>query len=157
MIAILAALAVAAGCNLEKPSETLGCHRSAIDGMVKMNQVQTIGTHNSYKRAIAPAEMALLKARSPNSAVGLDYAHPPLTEQLVAGARALELDVLHDPDGGRYADPLMPRLMRQSGQATLPYDPEPMRWPGLKVLHVQDIDYRSNCALFTDCLKEIAA
>jgi hypothetical protein len=32
-----------------------------------------------------------------------------------------------------------------------------MRKPGLKVLHVQDIDYRSNCALFVDCLREIQA
>ncbi len=157
MIAILAALAIAAGCDLETPSETPGCHMAAIDRTVKMNQVQMIGTHNSYKRAIAPAEMVLLKASSPKSAIGLDYAHPPLTEQLAAGARALELDVLYDPAGGRYADPLMPRLMRRSGQATPSYDAEPMRRPGLKVLHIQDIDYRSNCALFTDCLKEIAA
>lgn len=158
MIPILAAaIVLSAGCDLEKPSEAPGCHRSVIDRSVKMNQIQVVGTHNSYKRAIAPAEMTLLKATSPKSAVGLDYAHPPLTDQLNAGARALELDVLYDPDGGRYADPMLPRLVRQGGQATDPYDTEIMRRPGLKVLHVQDIDYRSNCALFVSCLKEVQA
>jgi hypothetical protein len=155
--ALLSAAQVSPGCDLEKPSGVAGCQRAVIDRTVKMNQIQVLGTHNSYKRAIAPAEMALLKATSPKSAVGLDYAHPPLTEQLDAGARALELDVLYDPEGGRYADPLLGRLVRQSGQTTEPYDAEPMRRPGLKVLHVQDIDYRSNCALFVDCLKAIRA
>jgi len=158
MTPLLAAAAVlASGCDLEKPSEGPGCRRAVIDRRVRMNQVQTLGTHNSYKRAIAPAEMALLTAAAPKSAYGLDYAHPPLTRQLDAGARALELDVLYDPDGGRYADPMLPRAVRQSGQATEPYDAEPMKRPGLKVLHVQDIDYRSNCALFVDCLREIQA
>lgn len=155
--ALLAATEVAPGCDLEKPSEAPGCQRAVIDRTVKMNQMQVLGTHNSYKRAIAPAEMALLKAAAPKSAYGLDYAHPPLADQLNAGARALELDVLYDPEGGRYADPMLPRVVRQSGQATDPYDAEPMRRPGLKVLHVQDVDYRSNCALFVDCLKEIRA
>jgi hypothetical protein len=110
MIPILAAaIVLAAGCDLEKPSEAPGCRRAVIDRTVKMNQMQVLGTHNSYKRAIAPAEMALLKTTSPKSGVGLDYAHPPLAEQLDAGARALELDVLYDPDGGRYADPLLHR------------------------------------------------
>lgn len=155
--ALLTAAQVAPGCNLEAPSGAPGCQRAVIDRTVKMNAIQVLGTHNSYKRAIAPSEMALLKATSPKSAYGLDYAHPPLTDQLDAGARALELDVLYDPEGGRYADPMLPRVVRQSGQATDPYDAAPMRRPGLKVLHVQDIDYRSNCALFVDCLKEIRA
>ena len=30
-------------------------------------------------------------------AMGLDYAHRPLVEQLDAGARQLEIDVLNDP------------------------------------------------------------
>lgn len=154
---LAAALVVTAGCDLERPSEAPGCQRAVIDRTVRMNQTQALGTHNSYKRAIAPNEMALLRATAPKSAYGLDYAHPPLAEQLDAGARALELDVLYDPDGGRYADPMLPRVVRQSGKDTDAYDAEPMKRPGLKVLHVQDIDYRSNCALFVDCLKQIQA
>nr|QQZ51397.1 hypothetical protein JKL49_10460 [Phenylobacterium glaciei] len=70
-----------------------------------MNAIQVIGTHNSYKLAIAPAEMALVRMANPGEAMHLDYAHPGLTVELNAGARQLELDLLNDPEGGRYADP----------------------------------------------------
>jgi len=119
-----------------------------IDRALKLNDLQVIGTHNSYKRAIDPTDLALIRASSKKRANGLDYSHPPLTEQLDAGARVLELDVYADPQGGLYADPLARRINPKSA----PYDAAPMRRPGLKVLHVQDWDYRSNCALFTDCL-----
>nr|QQZ51398.1 hypothetical protein JKL49_10465 [Phenylobacterium glaciei] len=38
-----------------------------------------------------------------------------------------------------------------------PYDFTPLKAPGLKVMHVQDLDYRSNCPTFVGCLKEIRA
>jgi hypothetical protein len=154
---ILAAMAVAATCDLEHPSGGPGCDRAVIDRTVRMDQMQVVGTHNSYKRAIAPAEMALLTTASPKSAFGLDYSHPALSTQLDQGARAIELDVMYDPDGGRYADPMMLRTVKAAGTPTEPYDAEPMKRPGLKVLHIQDLDFRSNCALFVDCLKELKA
>ena len=55
---------LAAACDLEHPSGAPGCTRAAVDAL-KMNQIQTEGSHNSYKMAIAPKEMALLKARNP--------------------------------------------------------------------------------------------
>ena len=157
MLPIAAALAIAAGCNLETPSQTPGCQRAVIDRTVRMDQIQALGTHNSYKRAIAPAEMTMLRASSPKSAGGLDYAHPSLTEQLNAGARAIEIDIMYDPEGGRYADPMLYRMATANGGTTQPYDATPMKKPGMKVLHIQDIDFRSNCALFVDCLKELKA
>ena len=44
-----------------------------------MNDIQVIGSHNSYKEPIAPAEMATLRKSNPKAAT-LDYSHPPLTE-----------------------------------------------------------------------------
>jgi hypothetical protein len=44
-----------------------------------MNDIQVIGSHNSYKEAIAPAEMATLRKSNPKAADTLDYSHPPLT------------------------------------------------------------------------------
>lgn len=154
MFAVLAAAAsfLAADCDLERPSGKVGCTRAAVDAL-PMNALQAIGTHNSYKLAIAPKEMALLRASAPEAAVTLDYSHPPLREQLAAGARQLEIDILHDPKPGLYADP----VFRRMAPDTTPYDLAPLRQPGLKVLHVQDIDYRSSCALFVTCLKEIRA
>jgi len=151
IIALLAAAAVAAsGCDLERPSGAPGCTRRAVDAL-PMTALQVIGTHNSYKQAIAPAEMKLLRAASPRTADSLDYSHPALTAQLDAGARQLELDLVRDPDGGRWARPLGLRM------AGGDYDAGPMAAPGLKVMHVPDIDYRSVCATFRACLEEVRA
>ena len=153
MISIIfaAAAALAAQCDLEAPSGQPGCTRAVVDTL-KLNQIQAVGTHNSYKQAISPAQMALLRSADPAQADGLDYAHRPLTAQLEAGARQLEIDLLSDPDGGRYAAPLAMKMAND-----LPYDLAPLKGPGLKVMHVQDIDYRSSCPTFTGCLTEIRA
>jgi hypothetical protein len=149
-----AALAVAPDCDLERPSGATDCTREGVDAL-PMTRMQVVGTHNSYKQAISPPEMARLAMAAKGVARTLDYAHPSLESQLDAGARQLELDLLHDPEGGRYADPLGAKLARLSGAGLPSWDAGPMHAPGLKVLHVQDIDYRSNCARFTDCLKII--
>lgn len=146
-----AAAALSANCDLEAPSGAPGCTRAAADGL-KMNALQAIGTHNSYKQAISPGQMALLRRVDPKQADGLDYSHPPLTAQLDAGARQLEIDILNDPEGGRYADPLAMKMAND-----LPYDVTPLKGPGMKVMHVPDIDYRSSCPAFVGCLKEVRA
>lgn len=150
-IVLASALTLAPHCDLEQPSGAPGCTRAAVDA-VKINALQAIGTHNSYKQAISPGQMAIIRASDARQAAALDYAHPPLTAQLQAGARQLEIDVLNDPDGGRYANPLAMTFVKD-----VPYDLAPLKQPGLKVMHVQDIDYRSNCPLFTGCLAEIRA
>jgi hypothetical protein len=151
---LAAALAVAANCDLEHPSGKPGCTRAAVDAL-PMNRIQVIGTHNSYKAAIAPAEFALVKAAAPKTADTLDYSKPPLSVQLDAGARQLELDYVYDPEGGRYATPLGLKMAKD--EASAPYDSAPMLKPGLKVMHVPDIDYRSVCPTFVACLTEIRA
>ncbi len=118
---------------------------------LKMTDVQAVGTHNSYKRAIPPQELAMIHARSEDSARSLDYSHLPLAQQLDLGMRQLEIDVLYDPEGDRYATPLLPKV---SGQ---PYDTAGMDAPGYKVLHIPDVDVRSHCATLIQCLKTIRA
>jgi hypothetical protein len=150
--ALFAAALVSAACDLEKPSGAPGCTRAAVDAL-KMNALQTVGTHNSYKMAIAPLEMANLRATNPKAADSLDYGHPPLTEQLDDGARQLEIDFVYDPQGGRYAAP----LGRKMAPNTTPYDLSAMSKPGMKVIHVPDLDYRAVCPLLVDCLREVRA
>lgn len=116
-----------------------------------MSDVQAIGSHNSYKLAIPANELALLTAQSAEWGAALDYAHIRLFKQLNLGMRQLELDVFHDPDGGRYSDPLLPKMAGAS------FDNPALNHPGFKVLHVQDVDPRSSCDLFVECLIEIKA
>jgi len=121
---------------------------------LKMNEIQIVGTHNSYHAGISPNEMTYLRQTNPRAANSLDYRHPALTVQLDAGVRQLELDVYGDSKGGLFANPAGPGLAAKAGlPADPPFDPEGvMKKPGFKVLHVQDIDYRSNCQPFVACL-----
>jgi calcium-dependent phosphoinositide phospholipase C len=118
-----------------------------IDDCVRLNQIQVLGTHNSYHIAPPPAMLAALGERGRN----VDYTHRPLTEQLTQlGIRKFELDVFADPEGGRFARPAAFRMV----EGLDPVAPQ-LGQPGFKVLHTQDIDYRTTCATLTACLTAI--
>ena len=116
------------------------------------NQIQFMGSHNSYKDAIEPTLMQVLRQSNPQAAIALDYAHVSLPAQLDLGLRKLELDVFYDPLGGRYATPA--GLQMAPGQSVFDLQGE-MTKPGFKVLHVQDLDFRSQCQRFEHCLAQI--
>lgn len=118
-----------------------------IDGCVRLNHLQVLGTHNSYHLAPEPALREALGERL----LTYEYTHRPLTEQLSRlGIRQFELDVFVDPEGGRYAEPAALGVV----PGLAPPGPV-MREPGFKVLHVQDIDFRSTCPTLAACLTEI--
>ncbi|RUL78435.1 hypothetical protein EKH80_05830 [Dyella choica] len=131
----------------------------AANDTLRINQIQVIGTHNSYHAGFAPSATMLMQAKAPEALAGIDYRHPALTRQLDDGVRQLELDVFADSKGGRYASPAITHLIAEAG---LPADP-PMAAagvldkPGFKVMHMQDIDPRSVCQPFVACLGEIRA
>jgi len=121
---------------------------------LKMNQMQVIGSHNSYKTGIEKPLMELILLESPE-ARGLDYRHIPITDQLDLGLRGLEIDVLYDPEGGRFANPKGLEIMSSAGAEPQPYNAVAMKDPGFKVLHIPDIDFRSDCATFKACLLSV--
>ena len=127
---------------------------SAQDAQVRLNQIQVIGTHNSYHAGFAPSEGALMQVKNSKAFAALDYAHPPLDTQLSAGVRQIEIDVYADSKGGRFAHPAITRMV---AEAHLPADPEldpahELDKPGFKVMHVVGIDERSTCHTFVACL-----
>jgi hypothetical protein len=128
------------------------CARAWMDENLHVNDLLSIGTHNSYKMAIPEAEMAQLRARSSRGATVLDYSHRPLAEELDDGARQLELDVYYDPQGGRFADPAGPRALGQRLDAAVT---DELAKPGFKVMHIPDLDFRSTCVRFVTCLQSI--
>jgi len=153
-------LAPAAACNLAAPSASAagpGCATTWIDANVAINQLQSFGTHNSYKEKIPDVEMALINERLPKVGPTLDYEHRSLAEQLDKGARQIELDPSDDPDGGLYSTPLARKILAERGVTAPAYDLSVMAKPGIKVIHAADIDYRSHCLLFVDCLKQVKA
>jgi hypothetical protein len=135
------------------------CQELDHDGTLKLNQIQVIGTHNSYHAGIPPSESHLWRVRALSAWEGLDYKHEPLTQQLDSGVRQIELDIFADSLGGRYAHPVGLQMVADAHlPPDPPFDPEGlMLQPGFKVMHVQDLDFRSVCQPFTACLEEVRA
>ncbi len=131
------------------------------DSDIRLNELQFLGSHNSYH--VAPEAPILNWLNFFSSAVAeladslgdpelLNYTHAPLVTQLDRGLRTFELDVFADPEGGKFAHPLLPEILNLSVTA-----PQGMDQPGLKVLHIQDIDFISTCQVFKGCLGQLKA
>ena len=122
----------------------------------KLNEIQVIGSHNSYKSQMDPELLEYLSEVNPKASQSLAYAHIPLEDQLDLGLRNLELDVFHDPEGGRYSDPKGLEIIQSAGGNIPDYDPgDTLSKPGLKLFHVQDLDFQSHYLLFADALKAL--
>ena len=68
---------------------------------VRINQIQVIGTHNSYHMPFAPSTRRVILNSPMKSVVEHnDYSHPSLTRQLDDGVRQVEIDVYGDAKGG---------------------------------------------------------
>ncbi|MFK7917466.1 MAG: phosphatidylinositol-specific phospholipase C1-like protein [Ilumatobacter sp.] len=121
---------------------------------LRLNEIQVIGSHNSYHLKPQEELFAGIAALSPELASGIEYSHAPLTEQLdTYGIRQFEIDIFADPVGGLYAN--------RASNEVVGLDPasgEPaLDAPGYKVMHTQDFDYESTCLTLVSCLSEIEA
>jgi hypothetical protein len=131
--------------------------QAAQDKIVRINQVQVIGSHNSYHAGFSPSEHKLMEMKYPKALRSLDYKHAPLGDQLTGGVRQVEIDIYNDPKGGKFAHPAIVKMVADAG---LPPDPDfdpnhEMDKPGFKVMHVQDLDERVTCHTFVSCLTMI--
>ena len=123
---------------------------------VALNNIQVIGSHNSYKIAIEAPLYDYLHTLESKKMESLQYTHISLEEQLNLGLRNLELDVFYDPKGGHFSNPKGLEIVKSLGQEPLAFDvEEKLKQPGLKMFHVQDIDFRSHHLLFKDGLKTL--
>ena len=140
-------VAIFSGCTSPSPSAGL-----------RLNQIQVIGTHNSYHLRGHDSLLALIAENDPALRMELDYGHRPLPEQLARlGIRQIELDCYADPNGGLYAIPLGVERVLKAGLPPLPeYDPHGrMRQPGIKVMHVPDVDFASSVLSLVDGLRQV--
>ncbi|NID14833.1 phosphatidylinositol-specific phospholipase C1-like protein [Luteibacter yeojuensis] len=126
---------------------------------VRINQIQLIGTHNSYHAGFAPSARRVMMKEAAQQFAAIDYSHPPLTKQLDDGVRQVEIDVFADAKGGLYLDPVIDRMIALNGLPADPPTASPGVWekPGFKVMHIQGVDQRSTCQPFTACLEELRA
>jgi hypothetical protein len=126
----------------------------AADAALRLNEIQVIGTHNSYHRELSKAERAAhdgIYGGAPIYEAFLAYSHASLPNQLGRQqVRGLEVDLFPDPEGGLYSNPLL-RQRLAAGPLTQP------AWyrPGIKVLHTADLDYNSTCIELVRCLRQV--
>ncbi|SJZ96593.1 Phosphoinositide phospholipase C, Ca2+-dependent [Chitinophaga eiseniae] len=157
---------------------TTVCSAQSLDKL-KINQVQVLGTHNSYARPVDSSVLALIdpvfekmgetymksmpkeqlaafQEFHPNKvkmSEGLHYNHPPFDVQLDAGIRSIEIDVYNDPTGNRFNHPAAYQVLRRKGVTDLaPFDTTDLDKPGFKVLHMADIDFRTHYTTFKGAL-----
>lgn len=120
----------------------------------RVNEVQVIGTHNSYHRELSGEQQASFDALTgaPGGyAASLGYSHAGIGDQLAfQDVRGLELDLFPDPVGGLYGAPLL-RVAAGLG----PLDDPAWFEPGIKVQHIADLDYRTTCVQLTACLEQV--
>jgi hypothetical protein len=138
-------------------SDTRGARRwrnRIADHCVAMNEVQMLGTHNSYHVQPRPALLDLYFMTAPSVFGAWEYTHLPLDQQFSnEGIRQIELDVFADPQGGLFA--------RRGGLVLINEDPNSgipdLQVPGFKVLHIQDYDFETTCFTFVECLSVVKA
>lgn len=124
---------------------------------IRLNELQILGTHNSYH--LAPDEVAagLIRTVAPREAEAIDISQRSLGEQLERlKLRHFELDLFLDPRGGLYAQPLAMRLAEQQNRQVLPHDPDGLlKASGIKVLHSPDFDFRTSAYTLVDALRQL--
>lgn len=125
---------------------------TGISSAQKLNETQVIGSHNSYKSGIPSPILEYLSKVNPGAAQSLEYEHLPLFEQLDLGLRNLELDVFHDPMGGKYSNPKSLAMLPEGSVFDAKKE---LQEPGLKLFHVQDLDVQSHHLLFKNALLEL--
>jgi len=149
---------------------------------IKINQIQVLGTHNSYAEPVdpkvlelaapiiknamksydsgmSPEQKAKFQEYHPNGLdfnEALNYNHPDFIQQLNAHLRSLELDVYYDPTGNRFNHPASYRVLNEKGAKDLaPHNIQGLDQPGFKVLHMADIDFRSHYPTLKAALTEL--
>lgn len=121
---------------------------------LRLDEIQVIGSHNSYHRRPHEPLFSTLASFIPLIGTAWDYEHPPLDLQFgVEGVRQIELDVFADPEGGRYASRLGPAAVGLPTASGVPA----LDQPGMKVLHVQDLDFETTCYTLRACLETVVA
>ncbi len=142
-------------CDANLP---VGCDIAV--NLLPINQLQLIGSHNSYRKRTDPYILGFMyqngqllpSSFDPDS---WDYEHLPLGVQFDEyGIRSIELDVFDDPNGGlfyfRYGKAVVANDV-QAGYSNVPA----LGAPGLKMLHYPDLDYNVNYYTFKQGLTAV--
>lgn len=149
-----------ASCKKDEKSAERVLPEQTQQNLLKINQLQSIGSHNSYHirmdddlfevlqnfNAVLPDEFKIDE--------GLYYTHETLQDQLSKyNVRNLEIDIYNDEKGGKFFLRKGNVLIGKDQSSGL----KELREPGLKVLHIPDIDFKTHCLTFKDMMRQVKA
>ncbi|MGR6087632.1 MAG: Ca2+-dependent phosphoinositide-specific phospholipase C [Arcticibacter sp.] len=159
LIAILAISIVAISSCKKDDSNITPVPSNPQDQKLRMNQIQLIASHNSYRQMTTDTVFAFLlsvQALIPPQydPMTLDYDHAPLPVQMSQyGVRGLELDIYNDPTGTAFADRFVNSYVGLPLASGIPE----LSQPGMKLLHIKDVDYNSHYPTFKLAIQAIKA
>ncbi|MFT4645360.1 MAG: hypothetical protein ACI8ZX_001776 [Planctomycetota bacterium] len=124
---------------------------------LRLNEIQVLGSHNSYR--LKPDNDILevletLQGVLPNSfnIEELDYSHLTLKDQFEKhGIRQIELDLYQDPTGGLFYNRIGYQFVGKSIQS----NEQKLAEPGIKVMHIPDIDFNTHYLTFIESLQAV--
>ncbi|MCG1035041.1 Ca2+-dependent phosphoinositide-specific phospholipase C [Polaribacter sargassicola] len=149
---------------------------------IKINEIQVIGTHNSYAKKRDAVIMNFLDPMFSKMLKGLQdkmpeiqkeqwkefhpnemsfkemisYSFPDFPTQLDAGMRSLAIDIVYDPEGGKFSKPAVYDVLKAKGITNFqPFDATGLETPGFKVMHIPDIDFLSHYNTFESALTDL--
>lgn len=125
---------------------------------LRLNQIQMIGTHNSYHLAPPDKLLKMIRLAAPDTADSIDYSHRPLQQQLnELRIRQIELDLYSDPAGGLYSKPVGYRMIGADAKSSVanPNQLGHLDVPGMKILHSPGFDYQTTVPTLILALKQI--
>ncbi|RKN21002.1 hypothetical protein D7147_09355 [Micromonospora musae] len=148
----MAAVAAVSVLSAVLPAQQEALAAGAANGdNIRMNQIQFMGAHNAFHREMQGAELVESINIDPGYPSWGWYSHASIPDLLGRqNMRGIELDLLPDPQGGLYRNPL---ARQRAGLG--PIDDPAMAAPGMKVLHVADQDYNSTCRTFVVCMQQV--
>ena len=134
-------------------------HAQDFADSLPMNRIRVLASHNSYKIQPTARTMKFISRfkrflSEDNQPYQLEYSHQTISNQLSSyHIRGLELDVYNDPKGGRYYKHKLNFFIRK--QRIKEREFSALKKPGFKIIHIPDIDYRSNYLLLSEALQEL--
>ena len=155
-VVLLALSLFASACKKDDTTDSIPAPNPQNE-QLRMNQIQLIASHNSYRQMTTDTVYSFLlsvQALIPPQydPTTLDYDHLPIESQMNDfGVRGLEIDIYNDPSGNAFDERFGNSYVGLPLSSGIPA----LNQPGMKVLHIKDVDYNTHFYTFRQALQAI--
>jgi len=156
---LLCFIALLSNCSKEKKNtgQEAIYEYTAQDDSLKMNQIQIIASHNSYRIRTDDTILGFLKSLQSMLPANLnpddlDYTHENFDVQFSNyQIRGLEIDIYNDATGSDFYKRRVNAFVDEQEESGI----QDLKTPGAKVLHIKDVDFNTHYYTFKQSLEAI--